>query len=86
MIIEKAILELFPDAVPNQDFYVVNDGDGPVIRNWEYPAPVPTESELQTAWEKVQNKPKELTPLEKLEEKQQLMQKAIDDIILGGMF
>lgn len=82
MILEKAILNIYPDAVPNQDFLIMDDGNGPEIRQWKYNGPIPTENELQMAWGNVQVEPVELSPIEK---KLELMQQAIDDIILGVM-
>ncbi|MEK3819691.1 XkdW family protein [Cytobacillus sp. FSL W8-0315] len=84
MILEKAILKIYPDAVPNRDFLIMDSGSGPEIKHWKYNKPIPTKTQLQTAWEKVLADPKELSPIERLEQQQKLMQKAIDDIILGG--
>lgn len=84
MILEKAILKIYPDAVPHKHFLIMDSGNGPEIKNWKFNKPMPTNAQLQAAWEIVKNEPKELSPIERLEQQQQLMQKAIDDIILGG--
>ena len=50
MIIEKAILTIYPNAIPLVNFNVQDDGQGQFIRDWSYSEPQPTEEELQTAW------------------------------------
>jgi len=86
MILEKAILKIYPNAVPHKDFLITDSGNGPEIKNWKYNKPIPTTDQLQEAWLLVESEPKEMSPLERLEQQQKLMQRAIDDIILGGMF
>lgn len=83
MILEKAILQIYPDAVPNVDFYVVDDGDGkgPEIKNWEYSGTIPTYEQLQSAWLEYQNAPK--PPL--LDERIKQLEDAVNFILLGGM-
>ena len=47
-MIYEAILSLFPDIQPWQ-FSLRDDGDGPYISSWTYPAPQPTQAELNAA-------------------------------------
>jgi hypothetical protein len=86
MILEKAILKLYPDAVPNKDFLVVDDGNGPEIRNWKRKEPIPTLDQLQNVWTTynlgtVTEEPSELDQIKK---NQELMQAALDGLLLGG--
>lgn len=64
---------LFPAAVPDKDYFVRNDGDGDYISEWYLSEPKPSETELQTAWTKVKIPPKGLTPEERLDELENLM-------------
>jgi hypothetical protein len=83
--IVQAVIHLFPDADPMQDFIVQDDsdGNGPYIAAWNLGDPQPTEAELQTAWEAYQqaeaNKPPELTPLESMEAELTNTQLALTD-------
>lgn len=47
-----AIMTLYPDAVPMDNFIVRNDSDGKgeYIDYWNLPYPQPTQDELNTAW------------------------------------
>ena len=76
-----AIMRIYPDARPSIDFSVCLDVDErQYISEWNYNQPQPTETELGIAWnEYVANPPEE--PLSQID----LMQKAIDDLIFGGM-
>lgn len=59
MNISQAIMQLYPNAVPNVDFIVQDDsnGNGPYITQWNVKGadgndvPQPTEEELQAAWD-----------------------------------
>ncbi|KAA6482263.1 hypothetical protein DX928_03930 [Bacillus swezeyi] len=50
MILYDAIMWAYPDAIPNKDFVLRNDGDGTYIERWNLRAPIPTEEELQMWW------------------------------------
>ena len=83
-----AIKKIYPDARPNIDFVNVEDEDGTQrITEWTYTQPQPTVEELETAWnEYVANPPEEpLTEIEQLKKNQELMQEALDDLLLGGL-
>lgn len=56
MNIAQAIMHLFPQANPMQDFIVQDDSDGQgaYIAQWTLEAEQPTLEQLQTAWEKFQ--------------------------------
>lgn len=65
MDISLALWHLFPAAVPFQDYLVRDDmdGNGPYIDEavWKLEAPIPSQAELEAAWEAYQqaeaNKP-----------------------------
>ncbi|MEH7481479.1 XkdW family protein [Neobacillus drentensis] len=90
MNISEAIQKLFPNAKPgsDKDFLVMDlaDGEGQFIAEWNLPDPQPTETELQAAWKEYQLNPPPapLSEFEKLQQLQELMQQAIDEIIFGG--
>jgi hypothetical protein len=96
MNIAFAIMHLFPDAEPMKDFVVMDEGNGQFISEWNIDAPIPTEEELQKAWEEyLANRPEpQPTPEERiahleqeneqLKEQIELMQQALDDLILSG--
>jgi hypothetical protein len=50
MNMEKVILKIYPDIVPNVDFFVIDEGNGAEIRQWTYTQPIPTDEQLETAW------------------------------------
>lgn len=51
MILEKAILHIYPDAIVNRDFLIVADETGQSIAHWDETKYVkPTEEELAAAW------------------------------------
>ncbi len=49
-----AILHLYPDASPLDDFRVVSEDGIQRIEYWGIDAPIPTDEELQVAWEAYQ--------------------------------
>ncbi|MCY8341122.1 XkdW family protein [Bacillus haynesii] len=51
MILYDAIMWAYPDATPNKDFVLRNDGNGPYIEEWNLRAPIPKKEELQLWWE-----------------------------------
>ncbi|MBN7744737.1 XkdW family protein [Bacillus velezensis] len=57
MNIGEAILFKYPTADPTKDFIVQNNGDGTpsYIAEWNIRAPIPTEAELKSWWEELQN-------------------------------
>lgn len=75
-----AILHLYPELKPDIDFVVVSEEDIQWIAKWNNEHPEPSDADLEAAWEDYLANPPE-KPLSELE----LMQKAIDDLILGGM-
>lgn len=54
MILYDAIMWAYPNAIPNKDFVLRNDGDGPYIEQWNLRAPIPTKEELQMWWKESQ--------------------------------
>ncbi|AGK52039.1 XkdW family protein [Bacillus sp. 1NLA3E] len=86
----KCIIYLHPSLEANKDFILKDDGTGPYILEWNADLPIPNEAEIIQAWEQIKDIPDPeppLTPLEQLQKKQELMQQAIDDLILsGGVF
>ena len=67
MNLEKAVNLVYPDAIPNEDFVVVDEGRGAEIKNWNYHKPFPSQNELESAWKASQDAPEELTLAERLE-------------------
>ncbi len=57
MELDKAIGELFPQAVAGVDFVLEDDGKGPYIKEWNLkdlqgnPIPRPTQAELESAYQ-----------------------------------
>ncbi len=49
-----AIMYLYPQARPIEDFQVSEDEKGQIISLWNIDEPQPSEEELQSAWESVQ--------------------------------
>lgn len=50
-----AIMWLFPEAKPADDFAIGQDETGQFITHWGIEAPIPTDEELETAWEAYQS-------------------------------
>ena len=48
--IKRCVQELFPNAVDEFDFEVMDDGNGPRVTQWNLPDPQPTQEELEAAW------------------------------------
>lgn len=76
---------------PGAKFDVVEYADGSIeIENWEHEQSKPTKEEIEAHWLENEtaimeaNKPQP-SELDLLKQKQELMQVAIDDLILGGM-
>lgn len=88
---------LYPNLENGRDYILMDKGEGPAIVSWNADAPQPTESELQSAWEQLQENPpvEPLSPIDELRLenkllKQQLEQTNTDmaafmDFVLGGM-
>lgn len=89
-------MQLFPNAKPMEDFLVMDEGEGQFIAEWHINAPIPTEEELEKAWEEYLANKSEPKPTpeeiienleqenEQLKEKIELIQQALDDLILSG--
>jgi len=75
MNIALAMMRIFPNANPLNDFEVVDEGEGPEIRKWNVkddqgnPVPQPTEAQLLAAWKAYQENPP--TPPKPIEEQLQ---------------
>jgi hypothetical protein len=81
-----SVLKRYPELTED-DVMIVDRGEGPFIYRWNSQQPMPTPEELQQ-WSEEDVFPLVQTPEEELlllKEKQELMQQAIDDLILGGM-
>ena len=83
------IQKMFPNATLN-DFEVMINVDGTwKITKWELPDQQPTNDEIETYWNANQqaiedaNKPAP-SEMDTLKANQDLMQQALDDLILGG--
>lgn len=50
MILYYAINQIYPDARPDVDYVLKDEGLGENIIKWNYSSPQPTESQLQEAW------------------------------------
>lgn len=75
-----AILQLFPDTTIGEDFEVVDhlDGNGQIITKWELDSPIPSDEELEIAWESYLNSPEDESPLSEVDLlKQELSEKSI---------
>jgi hypothetical protein len=70
VILEKVILKIYPDAKPSQDFFIMDDGNGPEIRNWKYGQPIPSVEELEAAWAEIEAIPPQLSAVEQLQKDQ----------------
>lgn len=49
MGIAQGLKQLFPDAVPDRDYLVKNDGNGTYITGWQLADPIPSAAELSVA-------------------------------------
>ncbi|HCO81280.1 MULTISPECIES: XkdW family protein [Bacillus] len=63
MILYEAIKYKYPDADPQKDFELRNDGDGSYINEWHLDVPKPTAEELKEWWEASQINPQYQPPL-----------------------
>ncbi|MCC9088782.1 XkdW family protein [Bacillus pumilus] len=63
MILYEAIKYKYPDAEPQRDFELRNDGAGAYIDEWHLDVPKPTTEELIEWWEKAQMNPQYQPPL-----------------------
>jgi hypothetical protein len=84
MLIGAILKKMFPGATIG-DYEIVN---GEIIL-WNLADPQPTKEELETYWaqheqEIMQEQQPKPTELDLLKTKQELMQQALDDLILGG--
>jgi XkdW protein len=80
MIYEDAIKHIYPDIVPNVDFYVkFSEEDGFTIEGWTYPKPIPSVEELNIAWENYQANPPPIskTEIQILTEKNEQLEKEL---------
>lgn len=86
MDVVKAVKHLFPNANENEDFVILNNGEGDFIAEWHIDSQQPTQEQLNIAWDQYQSNPPQvpLSELERLKKQQELMQQAIDDLIFGG--
>jgi hypothetical protein len=73
-----AIKHLFPTAVPGRDFLVKDDGDGQYIAEWNLQENIPTEAELQSAWEAYR-------PPEPPKSKVELLQETVDQLVVDNL-
>jgi hypothetical protein len=49
--IANALQVLYPAAIPGVDYLLQDDGNGPYIREWSLPDPVPSDAEIKIASE-----------------------------------
>lgn len=63
MILYEAIKYKYPNADPQKDFELRNDGAGSYIDEWYLDVPKPTEEELKKWWEELQTNPRYQPPL-----------------------
>lgn len=63
MILYEAIKYKYPEADPQKDFELRNDGDGSYINEWHLNVPKPTAEELKKWWEESQANPRYQPPL-----------------------
>ncbi|MBR0604247.1 phage portal protein [Bacillus safensis] len=63
MILYEAIKYKYPNADPQKDFELRNDGAGSYIDEWYLDVPKPTEEELKKWWEESQANPRYQPPL-----------------------
>ncbi|MCM3139294.1 MULTISPECIES: XkdW family protein [Bacillus] len=63
MILYEAIKYKYPDADPQKDFELRNDGDGSYINEWYLDVPKPTIKELTKWWKESQINPRYQPPL-----------------------
>ncbi|PUA40771.1 hypothetical protein C8Z91_02785 [Paenibacillus elgii] len=68
MNIKKAILHMYPEAKPDQDFIVFDDGEGPYIAKWDVRdaqhqiVPKPSKEQLEMAYQTAVNAEKSNSP------------------------
>ncbi|UQZ94046.1 XkdW family protein [Bacillus safensis] len=63
MILYEAIKYKYPNADPQKDFELRNDGAGSYIDEWYLDVPKPTEEELKKWWEESKTNPRYQPPL-----------------------
>ncbi|UYO34977.1 XkdW family protein [Bacillus zhangzhouensis] len=63
MILYEAIKYKYPDADPQKDFELRNDGAGSYIDEWYLDVPKPTHEELKKWWKESQANPRYQPPL-----------------------
>ncbi|OYN63820.1 XkdW family protein [Bacillus safensis] len=63
MILYEAIKYKYPNADPQKDFELRNDGAGSYVDEWYLDVPKPTEEELKKWWEESQTNPRYQPPL-----------------------
>ena len=87
MTLEEYIIQKYP-SLAIEDFGLKDEGEGATLTHWNSTETQPTDEQVRQ-WEaevwdiQKQNPPQ--SDVEILEAKQALMQKAIDDLILGVM-
>lgn len=86
MELGKVLLVKYPQLKPNADYVVIDNGSGAFIKEWKANSPKPTDSELQTMYADMQTNPpvEPLSELDQVKKQQELMQKALDDLIFSG--
>lgn len=73
MNIGMVLEAMFPEAVPNKDYVVMDIGEGPFIESWNIEtSSQPSNEELMRVWEQIKMNPveKPLDPIEQLQKDQ----------------
>jgi|Deesub1362A_J573_1020465.scaffolds.fasta_scaffold00740_9 hypothetical protein len=81
MNIAQCLMYLFPDAVPDRDYIVQDDGQGQYIAEWDLPDPQPTQAELEAVWPEVQAELAREEIKRQLAETDSGMARVIEDLI-----
>lgn len=55
MDLSRVLFYLYPNANPNEDYAIQDDGEGIYIVQWNLDSPLPTQQELEDAWGIVKN-------------------------------
>ncbi len=58
----SSIKHIYPHLIPGRDFFLADQGNGVYISEWKVEEPLPTDKELQAAWDAIKDLPPELTP------------------------
>jgi hypothetical protein len=84
--VKEAILKRYPE-LKEEDVFLQDDGDGkgPRLVTWNSDKPIPTMEQVYQWVEEDQNIPAPKSELEIIKENQEVIQKALDELILGGM-